>query len=251
MNITLIGYGKMGQLIHQLCQERDMPVLATIDPNNKEAQFKEITDESLKDCDVAIDFSLPAAVLSNIRAVSEKGVNMVVGTTGWQNDLAEAKKIVEANGTGLIWASNFSIGANAFFQIVRQTAAIFDKFPEYDIFAHEFHHKRKVDSPSGTAQTIGEILVDEIDRKKKVVTDKLDRKIEDDEIHLSSTRGGAVPGTHAVYFDSEADTIELKHTARSRSGFAVGAVTAARWVVGKKGIFTIEDILRDLIQKSK
>ena len=245
MNITLIGYGKMGQLIHKLCHEQDINVLSTIDPNNQRTQFKEITDKRLKDCDVAIDFSLPSEVLSNIKAVSGRGVNIVVGTTGWQNDLTEAKKIIKANSTGLIWASNFSIGANAFFQIVRQTAAIFDKFPEYDIFAHEFHHKGKVDSPSGTAQTIGEILVNEINRKKKIVTDKLDRQIEADEIHLSSTRGGSVPGTHSVYFDSEADTIELKHTARSRLGFAVGAVTAARWIIDKKGIFTMEDLLNE------
>ena len=159
----------------------------------------------------------------------------------------DVKKIVERAGTGLIWSGNFSIGVNVYFKIIENAAKIINNISDYDVFVHEFHHKNKADSPSGTAVMIGNILTDNIDRKKRVVTEELKRKIEPDELHISSTRGGSVPGTHIVGFDSAADTIELKHTARSRQGFAVGAVMAAEWINGKKGFYDINDLMKEII----
>ena len=171
-----------------------------------------------------------------------------MGTTGWYDKLDDVKKIIEKAGTGLIWSGNFSLGVNIYFKIIEDTAKIMNKFDDYDVFVHEFHHNKKADSPSGTAVMIGNILKENIERKKRIVTGELKRKIEPDELHISSTRGGSVPGTHIVGFDSAVDTIELKHTARSRGGFALGAIMATQWIKDKKGFYDINDMMRSIIQ---
>ncbi len=247
MNIAIIGYGKMGKEIENIALSKGINITSTIDPNNPRAKYKEIDEESLKDIDVAIDFTHPSTAIKNIRKVSALGVNMVVGTTGWYDDMDKAKKTVEDAGTGLIWSGNFSIGVNILFRIIKDSAKIINKFKDYDVFVHEFHHKEKADSPSGTAIMIGNILLGNIDRKKKIVTEELKRKILPEELHISSTRGGYVPGIHTISFDGPADTIELKHTARGRQGFALGAVTAAEWVNKKKGFFNIDDLMKNII----
>jgi len=247
LRIALIGFGKMGKEIARLAKEQGIAVVAKIDPVAPEADFKEISKEAIAAADVCIDFSQPGAVVENVKKIASFGKNIVVGTTGWLEKEQEVKKAVEKNGIGLVYASNFSLGVNAFYRIVAQAAAVMNKFAEYDVSCLEMHHRNKQDSPSGTAKSIEKILLEKIERKKKAVEEKLDRKIAPDEMHVASLRGGSVPGTHAVFFDSSADTIELRHTARSREGFALGALQAAKWINGKKGFYSIEDMLGEMI----
>ncbi len=248
MNIALSGYGKMGHLIEQLAIVQGHTVTATIDPVSPAAQYKEITEKSLADADVVIEFSVPSAAVRNIRKMAALGKNIVVGTTGWYEEMETVENITVNSGIGLIWSGNFSTGVNLFFRIARYASALFNLFTEYDPFIHEYHHNGKADSPSGTASMLGTIVLDEIERKKRRVTESLKRKIEEDELHISSTRGGSIPGTHVLAFDSPVDTIELRHTARSREGFASGAITAAQWIQNKKGFFSIDDMMQDIIE---
>lgn len=233
MNIAIIGYGKMGHEIEKFARAREIVVASIIDPNDKNANFREINEKSMKSVDVCIDFTRPDAVIGNLRKISKFGKNVVIGTTGWNDKLDEAKSIVNQGNIGLIYASNFSIGVNIFFRIIEHAARMMDKFKDYDVFGYELHHSKKLDSPSGTAKSIEKILVSNISRIK--------------EVKFASVRAGSIPGTHVVGFDSSADTIELKHTARNREGFALGAVIAAEWIQNKKGFFDINDIMNELV----
>ena len=243
VKIALIGYGKMGRMVRQFAEAKGHVITAVVDPFGGEGCRKEITAEALADSEVCIDFTAPKTAAANIESIAKLGKNMVIGTTGWYNQMDDVKRIVEEHRVGLIWSGNFSIGVNALFRIVGGAARIFNRLPDYDVLGHEFHHKGKADSPSGTAVMLGNILLANLDRKKRLTTDKLDRKIEPDEIQFSSTRGGAIPGTHLVMFDSPVDTIEIKHTARGREGFAAGAVMAAEFIRGKQGFFSIDDLM--------
>lgn len=247
MNIAIIGYGKMGHEIERVAKEEELNVVSTIDPNNSEAKFNQINMESLKNADVCIDFSAPYAVVDNIKAASKLGVNIVVGTTGWYDNLDKVKQIVDDTSIGFIYSPNFSIGVNIFFKIVEEAVGIINNVEDYDIFGYELHHMRKIDSPSGTARAIGDIILKNLDRKFRVIYDKLNRQLKPNELHIASIRGGNTPGTHIVGFDSEADTIELKHTARSRRGFVLGAILAAKWLKNKKGFFEIGDFMKHII----
>ncbi len=247
MNIAIIGYGNMGKMVEQAALSRGHAIKSIIDPKEQKATHSEINSSALKNVDVCIDFTLPAVVLENIRKVSGLKKNIVVGTTGWNDKAEEAKGIVAENKIGLIYASNFSIGVNIFYRIVENAAKIFNRFDDYDSYVYELHHRRKHDAPSGTAKSIGEILVKNLDRKKALLFEQLNRKINDDELHVASIRAGAIPGTHVVGFDSEADNIEMRHEARSRKGFAVGAVLAAEWIHGKKGFYTINDMMKEIV----
>jgi 4-hydroxy-tetrahydrodipicolinate reductase len=247
VNIALIGYGKMGQMVHRFAAAKGHTIIAIVDPIAGKDYHKEITAEVLSGAEVCIDFTSPQTALANIKQMAALGKNMVIGTTGWYNQMDEVKRIVEEHRVGLIWSGNFSIGVNVLFRIVGCAARFFNNLPDYDVLGHEFHHKDKADSPSGTAVMLGKILLDNLDRKQRLVTDKLERKIEPDEIQFSSTRGGSVPGTHLVMFDSAVDTIEIKHTARGREGFAAGAVLAAEFIQGKTGFYTIDDLMDEVI----
>lgn len=247
MKIAITGYGKMGQITEELAKEKGHDVVSTIDPLVPSAKFKELNKENLCGADVSIDFTVPAIVLENIDSYVKYGINAVIGTTGWYEYLEEVKEKVEKSKIGLIWSGNFSIGVNLFFRIIKESCNLMKKFTFYDVMGYEIHHNRKKDSPSGTMNMIGDILLESLKNKKKIVTEKLDRKISEEEIHLASIRGGSVPGTHVVAFDSEVDTIELKHTARSRKGLAAGAIKAAEWVNGKKGFYSIEDMMNEII----
>ena len=250
MNIAIIGYGKMGHEIERAARAKGINV-RTIDPSEPSANYKQINEESMKGVNVCVDFTHPDSVIGNLEKISKFKKNIVVGTTGWYNNMDKVKKIVENTKIGLIWSGNFSIGVNIYFRIIETAARAINKFNDYDIFVHEFHHNKKADSPSGTAVMIGKIIVDNIERKKKIVTEELKRKIDPDELHISSTRCGTIPGTHIVGFDSSADTIELTHTARSREGFALGAVTAAQWIQGKKGFYDIDNMMKEIIGGGK
>lgn len=247
MNIAIIGYGNMGHEIGRIAKARGVSVTSIIDPHHKDATHKEINEKSMKGVNVCIDFTIPSAVLDNIRRISKFKKNIAVGTTGWHDKIDEARKIVKQSNTGLIYASNFSIGVNVFLSIIEDAAKIINKIDDYDIYGYELHHSRKIDSPSGTAKTLGEILIKNIKRKNKLLFDKIDRKIEPNELQFASVRAGSIPGTHVVGFDSSADTIELKHTARNREGFALGAIMAAQWIQNKKGFYNINDMMKSIL----
>ncbi len=248
MRISILGYGRMGHEIERLAKSRNIEVASIIDRSNPDATSKKITEEVLEKADVVVDFTHPDTVLENIKLVSSLGKNLVVGTTGWYQSLDEAKDAVRKNNAGLIYSPNFSIGVNLFFRIVEESSRLFDKVEDYDVFVYEGHHNQKADSPSGTAKAIADVIVKNIKRKNRIVTGSLDRKILSEELHVTSFRAGYTPGTHVVGFDSEADTIELKHTARSRTGFALGALLAAEWINGKRGFYTMDDFLSDFFK---
>lgn len=247
MKIAMVGYGRMGKEIEQVAKARGHDIV-TIDTQCK-ADFCKIDKESLKDVNVVIDFTIPNVAVENAKIYNSLGINTVMGTTGWYDKMNEVEEAVKD--IGFIWSGNFSIGVNVFFRIIENAAKIIDKVEDYDVMGFEVHHKGKADSPSGTAKMIADILLENIGRKKKLVVDKLDRKIEDDELHFASMRVGSIPGTHTVLFDSDADTIELTHRARNRRGFALGAVMAAEWIKEKKGFFGIEDFMNELIGGNK
>ena len=227
MNIALIGYGKMGKLVEQLAPAQGGDVRLKLDEFNN-TSFEGITAENFRGIDVAIDFSIPDAAVENIERISALGVSIVVGTTGWFEHLARVKSVVEKNGTGLVWSPNFSIGVNAFFRLVSEAARLMANERAYEAWAYEIHHSAKKDAPSGTLWK----LVEEM--KKAGYHAKID---------VNSNRAGAHPGTHEIGFDSAADTITLRHVARSREGFAQGALRAAKWLVGKKGFYEFGDIV--------
>ncbi len=233
VNLALLGYGKMGKVLAQLAPQRGCAVKLTLDIDGN-AKGSGITRENFAGIDVAVDFTTPDAVVENIRRVAGLGVNLVVGTTGWNDRLEEVRAIVEKSGIGMVYAANFSIGVQLFYRAARAAAEIFAAFPIYEPYITEAHHRAKKDAPSGTAK--------ELKRQVELL-------LKGREIPVASIRAGFIPGTHELGFDSEADTIILRHTARGRQGFAEGALHAARWVVGKKGLFTFEQVLKDETQR--
>ncbi len=249
MNIALIGYGKMGKIIEQVAIQRGHTIIARIDPTAQDATATEITKESIARADMCIDFSHPSAVLENLKKISHLGKPVVVGTTGWAQHIGEAKAIVQERKIGFLHASNFSIGMNVMFRIIESASKFMNQFPEYDVAGYELHHAKKLDSPSGTAKSLIDILLKNIERKKNVVSDKINGEIQPQSLHFASVRAGNIPGTHTILFDSAADTIEITHTARNREGFALGAVIAAEWLINKKGFFTIDDVMNDMMNK--
>ena len=248
MKISIVGLGKMGSLVQKTAQEENIEVVSTIDPHQKDADFSEIDEKSLQKTDVCICFTQPVVALENIEKIARLKKKIVMATTGWEDKLEQAKKIIQQSKTAMIYASNFSIGVNIFFKLVEESSKIINHFADYDVLGWEMHHNRKLDSPSGTAKTIVNSLLENIQRKKKAVYDKLDRKITADELHFASIRGGDIAGTHSIGYESEFDSIELKHTAKTRLGFAKGALIAARWLMSKKeGFFTEKDLMDYLL----
>lgn len=227
IRIAIIGYGKMGKLIERLANEAGDEVVLVLDEKNN-CDASGITRESFLNVDVAIEFSHSDCVEENIVALAKLGVNGVVGTTGWSTRMTHVREVVESSGIGLVWSPNFSVGVNVFSRAVRETAKLLKNHPEYEAWAYEVHHSAKVDAPSGTLLK----LVDEMRRAG------YDRRVD-----TGFNRVGATPGTHVVGFDSLADTIELKHVARNREGFAQGALVAARWVAGKTGFHEFGDVI--------
>ena len=227
MNLALLGYGKMGKAIAQLAPQRGFHVhLVLTSESNHDGSG--ITRENFQGVDVCVDFTTPEAVVDNLRRVAALGCNLVVGTTGWHDKLDEVRHVVESSRVGLVYGANFSIGVQLFYRTARAAAEIFSRFPLYEPYITETHHRFKKDAPSGTA----------LELKKQVLPALPGR-----EVSIASVREGYVPGTHELGFDSEADTVILRHTARSRQGFVEGALHAARWVVGKRGLFSFRDTL--------
>ena len=230
MNLAIVGYGKMGRLIEQLAPEYGSAVKLRLDVDNNR-NFEGMTKENFRGVDVAIEFSTPSAAPENIERLAALGVNAVIGTTGWLDQIDRVRSAVERGGTGAVWSANFSVGVTLFSQIVAEAAQLFARQPEYGAWAWEIHHATKKDSQSGTLLALAE-------RMKQSGYDR--------PISLGSNRAGAHPGTHEIGFDSAADTITIRHTARSREGFARGALKAARWVAGKKGFYDFRKIVNEL-----
>jgi 4-hydroxy-tetrahydrodipicolinate reductase len=224
--LAIVGYGKMGKLVEQLAPEYGFAVALKLDEFNN-AAFEGLTPENFRGIEVAIDFSIPSAVLGNVERIAALGVNMAIGTTGWLEHLEAVKAAVARHGVGLVWSPNYSVGVNAFFKLVSEAARLLATQPEYGAWAWEIHHSTKKDAPSGT-------LLKLVDEMKKAGYAR--------QIDVGSNRAGAHPGTHEIGFDSSADTITLRHTARSREGFARGALKAARWLAGKKGVYEFSEI---------
>jgi 4-hydroxy-tetrahydrodipicolinate reductase len=230
VNLAIVGYGKMGRLIEQLAPEHGFDVKLRLDIDNN-AKYEGITKENFRNIDAAVEFSTPATAIESIERLAQLGVNCVIGTTGWFGEIERARAAVERGGTGLVWSANFSVGANIFSQVAAEAARLMAHQPEYGAWAWEIHHAAKRDAPSGTLLAL-------VERMKQ---SGYDRRID-----TSSSRAGAVPGTHEIGFDSAADTITIRHVARSREGFARGALRAARWVSGKKGFFDFREIVSAL-----
>ncbi len=232
----------MGNEIERLALDRGWTVDICLDIDTPPPK-----PEAMRKVDVAIHFASAQSIVDNLMSWVEVGKPVVVGTTGWKKDLPRITQLVQEKGTGLVHASNFSLGVNIFNQLARTAARLFNHFVEYDAFIQEIHHKDKLDSPSGTALTLAEIVLHELHHKTEIFHQLPEGKILSHQLHVSSARGGAVVGTHALTFDSAADAIELRHTAKNRSGFALGALLAAEWIQGKQGIYTMEDVIRDLL----
>ncbi|MCJ8211899.1 4-hydroxy-tetrahydrodipicolinate reductase [Mucilaginibacter sp. RS28] len=244
MKIALSGYGKMGKIIEKMALDRKHEIVLIIDQDNQH----EMTPENLRQADVVIEFSTPHSVLANIQKCFEAGVPVVVGTTGWYEQMEQIKQQCLDNGNAFLWASNFSVGVNIFFHVNKMLAKIMNRYPYYEVQVEEIHHTQKLDAPSGTAITIAEGILDNLENKKgwkNVLTNDGAEEpytVKPDELLIESLRIENVPGTHTVVYDSEVDSIEFKHTAHNRNGFALGAVLAAEWLQGKQGFYSAQDM---------
>lgn len=242
MKIAQIGYGSMGRAIVELAQNRRHQVTNILRRNDA------ISAENLKHADIAIECTLPDSVMDNIRQLAALKQDMLIVTTGWNEYLPEVEKLVKENGIRCLYSSNFSIGVNIYFRIIDHASKWINKFEEYDIRGTEVHHRNKVDSPSGTAKTITDILLKNIDRKTSVVEETLHRRIEDSELHFTSTRAGLNNFYHAVSFDSAVDSIEISHRAISRNGYASGILQSGEWLLTQEpGLYTMDDFLDAVI----
>lgn len=231
MNILLVGYGKMGKAIEEILVERGHHISGRLN------RRPEIDD--CKNVDVAIEFSKPEVAFENIKFLIENRVSTISGTTGWISKIDEIKKLNQEKGTAFLYASNFSLGVNLFFELNEHLARLMSKYPDYKTEIEEIHHTQKLDKPSGTAISLANQIIENSGLEKW----ESDQKSSDLVLPVYSKRIDAVPGTHKVSYLSEIDDIEIKHTAHSRKGFALGAVLAAEWICGKKGFFGMKDVL--------
>lgn len=246
MNITIIGYGRMGKEVERIAADRGHSIVSTIDPVG--GAFTELSDSALQETEGVIEFGLPEGILERIDFLARRNIPMVIGTTGWQEREQEAGKILEEQGGALLYGSNFSPGANLFFRIVEEAAGLINSLDDYDIMMHEYHHKKKKDSPSGTALTVAGKILEKLERKKEICFDPLQREIRDDELHIGTVRGGHIPGIHRVTLDSPADSIVLEHSARNRSGFASGSVLGLEWLRNRKGMYHTDSFFQNLME---
>ena len=232
MKIAIIGYGSMGKLIETLAKNKGHEVVEIIDEAEANLSAQELA-EKLKPADVAIDFSVAEAVRKNVEACCVAEISLVEGATGWNDQLEEIERIVEEKNGSFVFGANFSVGVNLFYRVVDHAAELFAKFEDYETFIEEQHHSRKVDAPSGTALKLKDIVAGHIK----------------EDFGVSATRAGNIPGTHRVGFDGSADQIQLEHLARSREGFASGAILAAEWINEKKGFWEFTDVVDEILRK--
>jgi 4-hydroxy-tetrahydrodipicolinate reductase len=230
MKIALLGYGKMGKVIERIALERGHEIVLKKD---QDTPF-----DGLKNADVAIDFSVPDSAVANISECLNNGIPVISGTTGWLTNYPKMVQLCEEKNGSFIYGSNFSLGVNVFFELNEYLAKVMANLKQYNVSMEEIHHTQKLDAPSGTAITLAEGII----KNTNYANWTLETPISN-EIHIDAKRIENVPGTHSIFYDSEVDQIEIKHTAHSREGFALGAVIAAEWLIGKKGVFTMKDVL--------
>lgn len=247
MNILLLGYGKMGKTIEQLLLERGHQIAARIDRGDGPGHDRtNLTDLSSDAVDVVIEFSTPESAAENITYCLERGWPVVCGTTGWLNRRADIEELCKTRKGAFFYASNYSIGVNLFFRLNKVLAQFMRNYPSYHVSMTEIHHTEKKDAPSGTAITLAEGVMEQLASKRRWVSNEAGHEsqpVGEDTIEIQSYREGTVPGTHTVRYDSDVDLIEISHVAHSRQGFALGAVVAAEWLVGREGIFGMDDLL--------
>jgi len=236
MKIAIIGYGRMGKEIESIAKSRGHEISLIVDHDNA----KNFDKEQLANSDVAIEFSVPESAYDNILSCMDASLPVVVGTTGWLNKMDEIRRKCEEENKTFFYASNFSIGVNMFFEINRRLAQLMNHYPNYDPSVEEIHHIKKLDSPSGTAITIANDIIENLNRKSNCTPAP---STNENELQVASLRTSGVPGTHITRYFSEIDSIEIKHIANGRKGFALGAVIAAEWVQGKTGYFGMKDLL--------
>ncbi len=230
MKLALIGYGAMGKLIATLAKNENHEIVAVIDEAEANLSVNELA-EKLSVAEVAIDFSVAEAVLKNVEACCLADISLVEGATGWNSQLENIKEFVAEKNGSFVFGANFSVGVNLFYRVVDYASELFANFDDYEVFIEEQHHSRKVDAPSGTALKLKDVVAEHIEN----------------DFGISATRAGNIPGTHRVGFDGKADQILLEHIARSREGFASGAILAAEWVVGKKGVWEFTEVMDEII----
>lgn len=230
MKIALLGYGKMGKVIERIALERGHKIVLKKDHDS--------SFEGLENADVAIDFSVPDSAVENISECLNKDIPVISGTTGWLTDYPKMVELCNAKNGSFIYGSNFSLGVNVFFELNEYLAKMMANLKQYKVSMEEIHHTQKLDAPSGTAITLAEGVIKHTDYANWTLETPISN-----EIHIEAKRIENIPGTHSIFYDSEVDQIEIKHTAHSREGFALGAVIAAEWLVGKKGVFTMKDVL--------
>jgi 4-hydroxy-tetrahydrodipicolinate reductase len=236
MNIVLLGYGKMGKVIEKVAQSRGHNIVARIDVDNRQ----EFENLSASQIDAVIEFSHPSSAFQNVKSCLEKGVPVVCGTTGWLEQKPEIEALAIQKGGAFFWSSNYSIGVNLFFELNKKLAQLMSPQKQYTVSTTEIHHTEKKDSPSGTAITLAEGIIQNSAGKEKWINNEIPA---DNEVAIWSAREGKVPGTHVVKYISDIDQIEISHVAHGREGFALGAVIAAEWIVGKKGVFGMKELL--------
>lgn len=227
MKIALIGYGKMGKLVEEMTLKNGHEILLQVSRDSFSA-------EDLRSIDVGIDFSHPTGILERIKMFADAQKPLVIGTTGWDHQITDAKEVIEKSKVGCLYAPNFSIGVQAFMQLVGFAAQLINPFVEYDVGGVEWHHQQKLDSPSGTAKALTKQIAIHMPRSQP--------------FEFASVRCGHIPGTHTIEFDSPCDTITISHQARNREGFALGALQAAEWILDKKGFYTMEDLIRSKVK---
>lgn len=232
MKVALLGYGKMGKIIERILLERGHEVVLK--------KTSTTTFEGLKNADVAIDFSVPSVAVTNISECLINGIPVISGTTGWLEEYPKMVLLCKEKNGAFLYGSNFSLGVNLFFQLNENLAKMMSKFNQYKVELEEIHHTQKLDAPSGTAISLAKGIIENSDYTSWT----LDKNREENQLYIDAKRIENVPGTHSVFYTSDVDTIEIKHTAHNRVGFALGAVIAAEWIIGKKGIFTMKDVLQ-------
>jgi 4-hydroxy-tetrahydrodipicolinate reductase len=237
MKVALIGYGKMGKTIEKILIERGHTIVSIIDIDNQE----DFQSEAFKNADVAIEFSFPSAAFDNYLKCFAANVPIVAGTTGWLEHLEEVKAICENEGKTFFYASNYSLGVNIFFAVNQYLAKLMNNFPQYDVSMSETHHIHKLDAPSGTAITLAEEILKQTDRKKQWTLEKTNQP---DDLFIEAIREGEIPGIHEIIFESNVDSIQIKHCSKSRIGLALGAVLAAEFTAGKTGFLEMNDLLQ-------
>ena len=230
MKIALLGYGKMGKVIEKIALERGHEIILRKTSSN--------TYDGLENADVAIDFSIPDIAVENISTCINKGIPVVSGTTGWLEKYQEMVQLCEAKNAAFLYGSNFSLGVNLFFELNDYLAKMMAKFNNYNVSMEEIHHTQKLDKPSGTAITLANSIINHTDKNNWAIENP-----KQDDVFIDVKRIENVPGTHSVFYNSEVDLIEIKHVAHNREGFALGSLIAAEWIVGKKGVFSMKDVL--------